>query len=25
VDRLQDSNSMDIGFSEDSLRRIRTD
>ena len=25
VDRLQDSNSMDIGFSEDTLRRIRTD
>ena len=25
VDRLQDSNSMDIGFSEDPLRRIRTD
>jgi hypothetical protein len=25
VDRLQDGNSVDVGFSEDSSRRIRTD
>jgi len=25
VDRLQDGNSVDVAFSEDSSRRIRTD
>jgi hypothetical protein len=25
VDRLQDGNSVDVGFSEDSPRRVRTD
>ena len=25
VDRLQDGNSVDVGFSEDSQRRVRTD